>query len=66
MPDEFKSSIVEQLIISILELRQLEGESVSSASGSPTFTCACDTARRSRLKPPTFKSVYWRSLVRVF
>ena len=37
MPDEFKSSIVEQLIVYIHELRQLKGESVSSASGSPTL-----------------------------
>ena len=37
MPDESKNSIVEQLIRYIHELRQLKGESVSSASGSPTF-----------------------------
>jgi aminoglycoside phosphotransferase (APT) family kinase protein len=37
MPDESKSSIIEQLIGYIHELRQLKGESVSSASGSPTF-----------------------------
>jgi aminoglycoside phosphotransferase (APT) family kinase protein len=36
LPDESKSSIVEQLIGYIHELRQLKGESVSSASGSPT------------------------------
>ena len=37
MLDESKSSIVEQLIGYIHELRQLKGESISSASGSPTL-----------------------------
>ena len=37
LPAESKISIVEQLIGYIHELRQLKGESVSSASGSPTF-----------------------------
>jgi aminoglycoside phosphotransferase (APT) family kinase protein len=43
MLDESKSSIVEQLIGYIHELRQLKGESISSASGSPTFMYIFDS-----------------------
>jgi hypothetical protein len=49
MPDESKSSIVEQLIRYIHELRQLKGESVSSASGSPTFMHGLSLGQNSAL-----------------